>query len=174
MTDFEKFINDKGYKYTTEDELRAGYDRLWKCNHGVMLTESEFLEEIKPDMGEFTQEKREAGKESYAALVELVEAGKLKASDIYSYAMFRWCLNGSTPIIAYQTERDKWEVNNCDTEITTERAIVEINREWGFEASRVKIIGTPYYDATDWMFIRFNCARMEWLWTNGNLYKVYE
>lgn len=51
---------------------------------------------------------------------------------------------------------------------------VEVNREWGFEASRIKIIGKAYYNATDWQYIRFNCAHMTWLWMNSNLYQVYE
>lgn len=42
-----------------------------------------------------------------------------------------------------------------------------------FETGRTHIIGTPYYDATDYQFIRFNCAHMAWLWQNGNLLQVY-
>ena len=51
---------------------------------------------------------------------------------------------------------------------------MKVCREWGFEASRVKVIGTPYYDSTDWQFIRFDCAAMTWLWANETLYMVYK
>ena len=68
----------------------------------------------------------------------------------------------------------KWAVNNCDAEIAEDTARIKVCEEWGFEASRIKIIGTPYYDATDWQFIRFDCAHMTWLWRNGNLHQVYE
>jgi hypothetical protein len=77
-------------------------------------------------------------------------------------------------VVAYQTDPDKWAVNNCENEITTAEAILEVNSEWGFEASRVKILGTPYYESTDWNFIRFDCAHMTWLMRNGQLYQVYE
>ena len=97
---------------------------------------------------------------------------KLGAGEIYSYAHFKWCLQNPEAIIAYEESRN-WIINNCDTKITNEKAVVAINREWGFEASRIKIIGTPYYDATDWQYIRFDCAFMTWLWKNGKLYQVY-
>lgn len=64
-------------------------------------------------------------------------------------------------------------VNNCDTEITEEVACIKICEEWGFETGRIRVIGTPYYDATNYQFIRFNCAHMSWLWRNGDLLQVY-
>lgn len=170
MTDFEKFIRERGYKYKTEEEIKAAYDRHWKVAHDIVITEDEFLAEVKPE----DEQHAEAAKETYAMLVKLIEAKKLEPSDVYRYAVYRWCLFKPKALVAYECERGRWEVNNCDTEISVERAVVEVNREWGFEASRVQIIGTPYYDATDWMFIRFNCAHMTWLYTNGNLYQVYE
>lgn len=36
------------------------------------------------------------------------------------------------------------EVNNCDVEITEEAARIKVCEEFGFEASRVKIIGSAY------------------------------
>ena len=83
-------------------------------------------------------------------------------------------MNKPEALVAYQTERDKWTVNTCDTGITEEQAKVKVCEEWGFEASRVRIIGTPYYDATDWQFIRFNCAGMAWLWHSESLSQVWE
>ena len=77
-------------------------------------------------------------------------------------------------IIAYEREKDVWEVNNCDARILAGEAKELIHNEWGFEPSRIKIIGTPYYEATDWQFIRFDCSHMSWLWTDETIYKVFE
>ena len=78
------------------------------------------------------------------------------------YAYYAWCLREPEAISAYQigTGKDtpvhqKWAVNNCSQEITEAEASVAVCEEFGFEVSRVRIIGTPYYDATDWNFIRF-------------------
>lgn len=90
-----------------------------------------------------------------------------------SYAHYKWYLRDAKAIIAYQEGRDRWIVNNCGTEVSEDTAKIAVNSEWGFEASRVRIIGTPYYDATDYQFIRFDCKQMTWLWKNGNLYQVY-
>lgn len=35
LTDFEKFVLDRGYMFATEADLKAGYDRKWKANHGI-------------------------------------------------------------------------------------------------------------------------------------------
>ena len=110
----------------------------------------------------------------YETLVRLVQEKKLTPGDVMQYAVYTWCLRKPEAVVAYEEAPGKWLVNNCGTEISVERARVEVCEEWGFEASRVRIIGTPYYDATDWQFIRFDCAHMTWLWTNGNLYQVYE
>ena len=169
MTDYEKFIHERGYAYNTEEELKAGYDRCWKASHNEPLTEDEFIAEVKPS----DEDRLQKAKETYAALVALVTKKALSPSDIYKYAYYRWCASNPQAIVAYQGDRDKWFVNNCSAKITVERAAVEINREWGFEASRIKVIGTPYYEATDYMFIRFDCAMMSWLYMNGSLYQVY-
>lgn len=167
LTDFEKFVLHDGYKFETEEALKAGYDRHWKSMHGIKITEEEFIIEAGSHFD------AETLKTVYAALSELVEQNKLRASEIYGYAYYKWCLRNPKAVIAYQEGRDKWIVSNCDTQVTEEAAKIAVNSEWGFEASRIKIIGTPYYDATDYQFIRFDCAHMTWLWKNGNLYQVY-
>lgn len=151
ISPFDKFVLDYGYKYATEEELRAEYDRSWRASHNILITLEDFLVEAgkKPS---------DPAADTYEALVGLVEEKKLQPRDVMEYAHFRWCLNKPEAVVVYQTAPDKWTVNNCDTEITEERAKVEVCEEWGFEASRVRIIGTPYYDATDWQFIRFNCG----------------
>lgn len=167
ISDFDRFVLNYGYKYETSEELRDGYDRQWKASHDILITMEEFLAEAEKTTSD-------PAADTYEALVELVKGKKLRPGEVLGYAHYHWCLSKPEAIVAYQKGRDKWEVNNCDTEITEERARIEVCEEWGFEASRVRIIGTPYYDATDWQFIRFNCAHMTWLWKNGNLYQVYE
>lgn len=166
-SDESKFILDRGWEFETEEALKAGYDRLLKCKNDILITEVEFVIEAGKNYDSETL------KTVYTALFELVNQKRLRASEVYSYARFKWCLHDAKAIIAYQTEHDRWEVNNCGTEVSEDEAKIAVNSEWGFEASRVRIIGTPYYDATDYQFIRFDCAHMTWLWKNGNLYQVY-
>ena len=70
--------------------------------------------------------------------------------------------------------KPSWAVNTCDTEYQEECAKLLINSEWGFEASRIQLQGTPYYDATDWNFIRFRCGPLDWLMKDGELYQIYQ
>ena len=115
-----------------------------------------------------------AAADVYSVLVALVDKKAITASDVYQYARYKWCLRDPLAIVAYQERREKWIVNNCAEAITEEAARVKVCEEFGFEASRVKIIGTPYYDATDWNFIRFDCAGWHWLMNNGGICKVYD
>lgn len=169
LGDFEKFVLDRGFEFGTEEALKAGYDRRWKAGHGILISAEEYAAEVRS-----MNPNRKYDPDCYDVLVDLVEKKRLRAGDVYTYARFGWCVNAPEAIIAYQTDPDKWTVNNCGEVISEERARVEVCEEWGFEASRVKIIGTPYYDATDWQFIRFDCAHMGWLWAGGSLYQVYE
>lgn len=166
ISKFDKFILDNGYKYETEKELQAGYDRFWKAQHDILISLEDFLAEAEKTLSD-------PAVDTYEALVGLVEEKKLRAGEVFGYAHYRWCLNSPEAVVAYQTGRSEWTVNNCGVEIPRERAQIEVCEEWGFEASRVRMIGTPYYDATDYQFIRFNCARMAWLWHNGSLSPVW-
>lgn len=167
LSDFDKFVLDNGYRYETQETLQAGYDRHWKAAHDVLLTMEEFLAEAGKGPSD-------PAASTYKALVEHVESKKLRPGEVFDYAHYHWCLDKPEAIIvAWRTGRDKWSVNNCDTEITEEAARVKICEEWGFEAGRIRIIGMPYYDATDYQFIRFNCGHMAWLWRNGDLLQVY-
>lgn len=81
--------------------------------------------------------------------------------------------------------------------LSESEAIILINKEFGFEASRIKIMiaaeidvsepnsryleieikpRKPLYEATDWNYIRFNIITRSGEWTyemvNGNLYFV--
>lgn len=166
LSEYERFVLDSGYKYETEESLKNAYDRAWKARHNLILTFKEFLEEADPD-------DEDTAIESYDQLVLLVHNEHIKAGAIYQYARYRWCLRHPEAIVAHETGNGSWTVNNCETEITTEMAKILVCEEWGFEASRVKIVETPYYESTDWQFIRFDCAHMTWLWANSNLYQVY-
>jgi len=166
LSDFDKFVLDNGYRYETREALQAGYDRHWKAAHDILVTMEEFLAEAE-------KKPSDPAADVYETLAGLVEAKKLRPGEVLDYAHFHWCLDAPEAIVAWQTGRDKWTVNNCDAEITEVEARIKICEEWGFETGRLHIIGTPYYDATDHQFIRFNCAHMAWLWQNGNLLQVY-
>jgi hypothetical protein len=167
LTPFENFVLKRGFYFSTEEALKAGYDRQWKSEHGIMLTKEEFLAEAN-----MNRQHPDAA-DTYDALEAMVAEKKLTPGTVLGYARFAWCLNTPEAVVAYQTGRDQWQVNTCETEITKERAVLEVNTEWGFEASRVKILGSTYYESTDWNWIRFNCAGMAWLMCNGQLYQIY-
>ena len=163
LGDFERFVLDRGFYYGTEAELKAAYARAKKARRGELVTKAEFDAEMRRDHAD----------RLYDVLAELVTKGILTPGELFAYARYGWCANAPGAVICYQTGTDKYVVNNCDTQISEAEAIVKVCWEWGFEASRVKIIGTPYYDSTDWQFIRFDCAAMTWLWAKETLYQVY-
>lgn len=166
LSDFDKFIIDNGYRYETRRELQAGYDRHWKAAHDILVSMEEFLAEAG-------KQPSDSASDVYKTLLRLVKEKKLRPRELFDYARYRWCLDSPEAIIAYQTGRGEWSVNNCCTEITEASARVKICEEWGFETGRIRVIGNPYYDATDYQFVRFNCAHMSWLWRNGSLLQVY-
>lgn len=167
LSEYERFALDEGYRYDTEPELKAAFDRAQKARNGELLSKEEFAAEVQSRFG------RKDTDALYLALVALADKNILKPSGVYQYAKFGWCLNAPESVIYYQVGNDRYVVNNCGTQITVEEAIVKTCLEWGFEASRIKLVGTPYYESTDWQFIRFNCAGMAWLWAHETLYKVY-
>lgn len=166
LSDCEKFVLDNGYRYATHEELRNGYRRHWKAAQNILITMEEFLAEAE-------KKPSDTAADAYKVLVKLVETKKLRPREVFSYARHHWCLNRPDAIVAYQTGRNDWSVNNCDTEITEDAALVKICEEWGFETEQIRVIGVPYYNATDYQFIRFNCPHMCWLWRNGELLQVY-
>lgn len=167
MSDYEQFIHNRGCEFPNKKKLEDAYDRKWKSSRGILITKEEFVAEVgelyKDVVGQF-----------YSVIIELFNKRKLNALDVYLYAKLKWCIRNPEAIIAYETDTDTWTVNRCDTEVSEAVALMLINREWGFEISRIELIGKPYYDATDYQFIRFNCGHMTWLWVNGNLLQVYE
>lgn len=166
--DYIKFLVDEGWKCKNEADAQIRYSRLRKAMDGIPLTLEEFTAEMEAGSADVV------AKQLYNALIPLVAKGALTAFDLYDYARFRWCRNHPEAVIACQTGPHSWEVNTCDTEYQEECAKLWINSEWGFEASRIHIQGTPYYDATDWNFIRFRCGPLNWLMKDGELYQIYE
>lgn len=164
---FHAFARDYGWKYETKEDFRTAYARKTKSTQGIILTEDEFLSELQVE--DVTE-----GRRLYAALHPLVEKGAIKAFDLYQYARFKWCLHHPEAVIACEIGPKRWAVNNCGEEVTEGRAKQLLNEEWGFEVSQIMILGTPYYDATDWNFIRFRCKGVEWVMCNDSLYQVYQ
>ena len=145
---YKKFLCDRGWEFETEAEVKAAYARMKKASAGEVLTEEEFLLELEPGNAS------DLGKQLYNRLCELVEQGALKAGDLYQYARFKWCFRHPEAVIACEVGRNRWVVNNC--------------------GEAIDIIGTPYYDATDWHFIQFRCKGVEWVMCNDSLYQIYQ
>jgi len=126
----------------------AAFDRMARSENGILITEQDLMAEA--------DDNEETTRKVYRKLEALVEAGKLKAWDVYMYARYGWCLDKPEAILAYQVgpHGNRWEVNNCSQEANWEEAIMAVNREFGFEASQIRIVGVPYYEATDYQFIR--------------------
>ena len=97
LTDFEKFVLDRGYMFATEADLKAGYDRKWKANHGIALTLEEFTAEA-----ECRGRKLDTLQEVYRVISEHIKAGRLTAGALMDYAYYAWCLREPEAIIAYQ------------------------------------------------------------------------
>ena len=164
--DYEKFKLDRGWKFKTEETLKAAFQRLQKSHDGSILTQEEFLLEAeKPDS--------EKAKEVYRALFTLWKEGKITSAGVYQFARFKWCLDAPEAIVVYQKDSKEWLVNNCGTKISEAEARKAVFTEFGFTENAIRIIGTPYYDASDWNFIRFDCRAWSWLMKNGEIYSVY-
>ena len=166
--DYIIFLINEGWKCRDETDALVRYSRLRKSKEGEPLTFEEFSAELE------TMPTDVFAKQLYNALIPLVAKGALTALGLYQYARFRWCRNHPEAVIACQTSPHSWAVNTCDTEYREECAKLLINSEWGFEASRIQLQGTPYYDATDWNFIRFRCGPLDWLMKDGELYQIYQ
>lgn len=167
-SDLEKFILDRGHEYDTQDALEAAYDRKYHSDHGVLLTLDEFIAESGKNYD------AETLKIVYAKLKGFYELNRLTPRELYNFARFKWCLRHPEAIIACQVDKQRWFVNNCDTAISIPEALIRIDSMFGFEASGIEMIGTPYYDATDYQFIRFRIREIAWLYCNDDLFRVWD
>lgn len=165
---YHKFLRDYGYQYASETDALNGFVRWLKSNRGTLLAEDEFLAELGAGQSDIL------ARQLYDKLRTLVEEKALTAMGVYNYAKYRWCRNHPEAVIAYRIDRCSWVVNNCSMEIPEERAVLLVNSEWGFEASRIKLRDTPYYEAADMNFISFQCGPLGWVMRNGDLYQIYE
>lgn len=154
---YHTFLHNEGWKYDTEATASAGYERLKKSKIGEPLTWEEFWAELQIE-GDAS-----AAQELYKTLHRHMKNGALSAYKLYEYARYRWCIRCPEAVVAYQVGSKRWAVNNCCETISEDRAILLLNSEWGFEASRIKLLGTPYYDATDWNYICFRCGSCDWV-----------
>lgn len=164
---YKQFKQDNLWRYKDEGSLNLAFERYLKYSNQLPLSEAEFLAEANSS-------KNENARIAYAVLLCLFEKKQLPPQQIYLYARHGWCINNPEAIVAYQVSGTDWKVNNCSTLISQENAILKVNKEWGFEASRISIKGMPYYDATDWQFVAFNCAGISWLWANDSLEQIWE
>ena len=96
LNDFEKFILNRGYLYDTEEELKAGYDRAWKASHGIMVTAEEFAAEVKSRV---KWDKELDVSPLYEVLSQLVKEKKLTPGEVFSYAVYTWCLRKPEAVV---------------------------------------------------------------------------
>lgn len=167
LSRYDKFVLDRGFEFETEEALAAAYSRSAKAAKGILLSKEEFIteaERIRPGRAE----------ELYDVLTDLAEQGAVTPLQVYDFARFNWCMDAPEAVVVNQTGPKSWAVNTCACEYTVEKAILKINAEWGFEASRIEILGTPYYGSTDWNYIRFDCAGMAWVMCNGDIDAVFQ
>jgi len=168
MMTYEEFEREYRSYYPLPDAIKAAYERLQKSGRNELLTFEEFALETR-------MEDLESVRPAYDRLVALVQRGALFERDVYQYAHYRWCIRNADAIVAYETgPHNMWEVNSCDTELSQGLAIDKINDEWRFEREYIEIVGTAYYDASDWNFIRFDVDGMHWLMHDGELDQVYD
>ena len=163
-----KYLRDVGWKFEDEQSALDGYARMVKAEQGTPLAWAEFFSELG------IENETPAAQALYHTLLGLVEKGALSAYGLYLYAKFRWCVKHPEAVIACQIGPKRWAVNACPEIIGTERAVLLINSSFGFEASRIKLLDAPYYNATDWNFVHFRCGDYDWVMQNGELHQIYQ
>lgn len=165
---YAKFLMDNGWKYKTEEDALSGYGRMVKSQSGTLLTLEEFQMELRIEVDAASV------RQLYDVLVDLTGKGALSSYDVYHYATYGWCARCPEAVIAYQIGPKGWVVNNCPETISEDRAKALIVSNFGFDASRIKLLGIPYYDATDSNFICFRCGVYDWVMKDGELHQIYQ
>lgn len=161
-----QFIQDRGWKYMDEDQKQAAYLREILVRHNKILNEEEFIAEAGDKYAD-------AARKIYPKLASFARAGMISLRELCNYARHLWCMKNPEALVYVQTGAKRWAVNNCDTEITAERALEIVCREWGFDKTRVLIQPPAYYESTDWNYIRFQCGPLNWVMCNGEIDKAY-
>lgn len=168
LNDYERFVVSEGSKYESEFLLKKGYDRYWKYQHNLSITDEEFYEESKAQGSLLTQGSLHA---IYEKLQKLVEQNCLDKRIFYIFAHQIKCTDPDD-IAVYKTNVG-YVINTVYTKLPVVDALIAINKQWGFEVGQIKLIGQSYLENDDTaQFVRFDCRGHKWLWSNGSLLKV--
>lgn len=161
------FLQDRGWKYQEESEKKAAYQREVLVRQNKILNEDEFVAETGKQYAD-------AARTLYPKLAALARAGKITPWDLFHYAQHLWCMKNPEASLCVQTGIKQWAVNSCDTEISAERAIKIVCRDWGFDEKCISIQSPAYYESTDWNYIRFRSGSQAWVMHDGEIEKVFE
>lgn len=161
------FLQDRGWKYQEESEKKAAYQREVLVRQNKILNEEEFVAETGKQYAD-------AARTLYPKLAALARAGKITPWDLFHYAQHLWCMKKTEALLCVQTGIKQWAVNSCDTEISAERAIKIVCRDWGFDEKCISIQTPAYYESTDWNYIRFRSSSQTWVMHDGEIEKVFE
>lgn len=77
------------------------------------------------------------------------------------------------PMSAPAAQEEVVAVTSEPKEISVERALEIVCREWCFDKAQVHIQEPAYYESTDWNYIRFQCGPLSWVMQNGELEQQY-
>lgn len=160
------FVQEVGWKYVDESQRQAAYLREILVRHNKILNEEEFVAEAG-------EKYADAAKAIYPKLALWARCGIISPRELYNYARHLWCMKNPEALLCVQTGVKQWAVNSCDTEISAERALEIVCREWGFEKSQVLIQAPAYYESTDWNYIHFRCGPLNWVMHDGDLHQQY-
>ena len=109
----------------------------------------------------------------YPKLALWARSGIITPRELFNYARHLWCMANPEALAYVQVGARRWAVNNCDKEISVERALEIVCREWCFAKAQVHIQEPAYYESTDWNYIRFQCGPLNWVMQNGELEQQY-
>lgn len=161
------FVQERGWKYVDESQRQAAYLREILVRHNKILNEEEFVAEAG-------EKYADAAKAIYPKLAVWARSGIISPRELYNYARHLWCMKNPEALLCVQTGAKQWAVNSCDTEISVERAIKIVCRDWGFDEKCISIQPPAYYESTDWNYIRFRSGSQAWVMHDGEIEKVFE
>lgn len=161
------FLQDRGWKYHEESERKSAYQREMLVRQNKILNEQEFVAETGKQYAE-------AARKLYPKLAAMARTGKITPWDLFHYAQHLWCMKNPEALLCVQTGAKQWAVNSCDTEISAERAIKIVCRDWGFDEKCISVQTPTYYESTDWNYIRFHSGSQAWVMHDGEIEKVFE
>lgn len=175
--DYLHFLKHEAFYFSENGEggCARAYDRRLKAKEGFRLAYEEFIEEARVVSADMDEAQTTNARNVYDKLIAMMDKGEMKPYSMMSFShLVRQPSVNTDMIQACLVGCNKWEVNFCLEEVTVEKAKCLINEEFGFEVGRIKILGVPCYDATDYNYIRFDCAGLTWLMIDGELKSVWE